>query len=161
MRPLSPVEAALILSIGGSVLAVVLPSFARNLHASYVSEATSGVSDIATRAAALVDAAQNVSALPDSAPLTPGSVPRGVRVKDPKVLWEHPTWKALEFGFESEHAYSFAFDAEKSAEGAKWSARAHGDLDGDGAESTIQIDGTFQPGMRAVLSDMVVQNEIE
>jgi hypothetical protein len=161
MRALTPVEAACIVSLGGSVLAVVVPSFARNVHASYVSEATSGVSRIAARSAELADAAGDPSALPDSAPLTPGSVPRGTRVVDPPGLWDHPTWKTLEFGFDAAHAYSFAFDAEKSKEAAKWTARAHGDLDGDGTQSIIQIEGTFRPGSPAALSDMDVQNEIE
>jgi hypothetical protein len=161
MRALTPVEAALLVSCAGSILAVVIPSFVRNVHASYVSEATSGVSTIAARAAALMDAAQATSALPDPAPLTPNSVPRGTRVTDPPGIWDHPTWKTLDFRFDAAHAYSFAFDAEKSAEAAKWTARGHGDLDGDGTQSTIQIDGTFRPGSAAQLSDMDVQNEIE
>lgn len=161
MRTLTPVEAALAFAIGGSVLAVAIPTFIRNVHASYVSEATSGVSAISARAAAIVEAGQSPAALPDSAPLTPSAVPRGVRVSDPPGIWDHPTWRALEFGFDTEHAYSFAFDAEKSEKEAKWRARAHGDLDGDGTHSTIQIDGVFRPGAPASLSDMDVQNEIE
>lgn len=161
MRPLTPVEAAVAVSIGASVLAVVIPSFARNVHASYVSEATSGVSSLAARASALLEAAGSPAALPDAAPLTPSSVPRGTRTVDAPGVWDHPTWRALEFGFESAHAYSFAFDAEKAPEFAKFGARAHGDLDGDGTTSTIQIDGNFRPGAPTALSDMDVQNEIE
>jgi hypothetical protein len=161
MRTLTPVEGALAISIGASVSAVVIPSFVRNVHASYVSEATSGVSALATRAAALVEAAQSPAALPDSAPLTPATVARGTRVNDPPGVWDHATWKALEFSFDSAHAYSFAFDAEETPAHAKWGARAHGDLDGDGTHSTIEIDGTFRPGSAPVLSDMDVQNEIE
>lgn len=161
MRALTPLEAALAVSIGGSVLAVVIPSFVRNVHASYVSEATSGVSALAARASAILDAAGSPAALPDAAPLTPSTVPRGTRTADAPGVWDHPTWRALEFGFESSHAYSFAFDAEKAADAAKFGARAHGDLDGDGTTSTIQIEGHFRPGAPTVLSDMDVQNEIE
>jgi len=160
MRSLTPVEAALALSLGGSVLAVVIPSFVRNVHASHISEATSGVSALATRAAALVEA-QSIGGLPGPAPLTPPSVPRGTRMSDPPGAWDHPTWKALEFSFDSSHAYSFAFDSEKTPEQAKWVARAHGDLDGDGTRSTLSIDGSFRPGSPAELSAMDVQNEIE
>lgn len=161
MRALTPVEGALAVAIGGSVLAVAIPSFVRNVHASYVSEATSGVSFLATRAAALLDAADKTSALPESAPLTPSSVPRGTQVMDPPGTWEHPTWLALEFSFDSAHAYSFMFDANKTPEAAKWAARAHGDLDGDGTHSTIELEGSFRPGSPSVLSDLNVQNEIE
>src|SRR5262245_28960190 len=103
MRPLTPLEAAVAVAVGGSVLAVVIPSFVRNVHASYVSEATTGVSELAAHAAARLEAEQSVGALPESAPLTPSSVPRGTRVKDPPGTWDHPTWKALSFGFEAPH----------------------------------------------------------
>ena len=148
-------------SLIGSVLAVMVPSFVRNVHASYVSEATSGVTDLAARTVARLEAAHATSALPDSAPLTPGNVPRGVRVKDPPGTWDHPTWKALEFGFAVPHAYSFAFDAEVTPELAKFGAVAHGDLDGDAVVSTIAIEGSYRPGKPAELSAMDVQHEIE
>jgi len=161
MRALTPVEIAALVAVGSSVLAVVVPTFARNVHASYVSEATSGVSDLAARTTALLEAAQSPSALPSSAPLTPAVVPRGTRTSDPPGTWDHPTWRALEFGFEGGHAYSFAYDAVPGPGSAKWSAIAHGDLDGDGALSTIQLDGVFRPGSAPVLSPMDVQHEIE
>lgn len=161
MRALTAIEAAVAVAVGGSVLAVVVPTFVRNVHASYVSEATAGVSAIAGRAGALVQAAQRPQALPAPAPLTPANVPRGARVTDPPGTWDHPTWRALEFGFDGAHAYSFAFDAEQTPEVAKWSARAHGDLDGDGVLSTIALGGAFGRGREVVLSDMDVQHEIE
>ena len=161
MRALTPVEVAVLVAVGGSVLAVVVPTFVRNVHASYVSEATRGVSHLSARTAALLEAAQVTSALPESAPLTPSAVPRGTRVKDAPGTWEHPTWRTLEFGFASAHAYSFAYDAERTPEAAKWSASAHGDLDGDGALSTIELDGVYRPGSAPVLSPMDVQHEIE
>src|SRR5690242_7708309 len=161
MRPLNPLEAALLVAIGGSVLAVVVPSFVRNVHASYVSEATRGVSDIAARSAARLEAEQATSALPDSAPLTPASVPRGTRVSDPPGTWDHQTWRALGFYLDTPHAYSFAFDADRTPELAKFKVHAHGDLDGDAVLSTIQIDGSYKPGAPTELSAMDVQHEIE
>ena len=55
MRTLTPVELAAITAVVGSVLAVMVPSFVRNVHASYVSEATQGVSELAARAAGGVE----------------------------------------------------------------------------------------------------------
>ncbi|MFZ5891513.1 MAG: hypothetical protein ACOY0T_10720 [Myxococcota bacterium] len=161
MRTLTPVGLAAVASAIGSILAVMVPSFVRNVHASYVSEATSGVSDLAARAAARLEAAQATSALPESAPLTPASVPRGSRVEDPPGTWEHPTWKALEFRFSAPHAYSFAFNSEITPELAKFGAVAHGDLDGDAVLSTIALEGSYRPGKPAELSPMDVQHEIE
>ncbi len=161
MRPLTAVEAAVAVSLGGSILAVSIPAFVRNVHASYVSEATRGVAELSSRAAARLEAAGSVTALPDTAPLTPSSVPRGVRVQDPPGTWEHPTWRALDFHFDSPHAYSFAWDAERAEPLAKFRAHAHGDLDGDGILSSIEIDGTFRPGQPTELSPLDVQHEIE
>ena len=161
MRALSLAETTALIAVGASVLAVVVPTFVRNLHASYVSEATSGVTELAARTAALHDAAQSTSALPDAVPLTPATVPRGNRVKDPPGTWDHPSWRKLEFGFDSAHAYSFAFDAERTPELAKFRARAHGDLDGDAILSTIEIEGTYSAGGATTLSPMDVQHEIE
>lgn len=161
MRTLTPVELAALTSVVGSVLAVMVPSFVRNVHASYVSEATSGVNELAARAAARYEAAQATNALAESAPLTPSSVPRGARVKDPPGTWEHPTWKALEFGFTTPHAYSFAFNLEVTPELAKFGAVAHGDLDGDAVLSTIALEGSYRPGKPVELSAMDIQHEIE
>lgn len=161
MRTLTPVELAAITAVVGSVLAVMVPSFVRNVHASYVSEATQGVSELAARAAARFEGTQSTSALAESAPLTPSNVPRGARVKDPPGTWEHPTWKALEFGFSTPHAYSFAFNVEVTPEQAKFGAVAHGDLDGDAVLSTIALEGSFRPGKPTELSAMDIQHEIE
>jgi hypothetical protein len=161
MRSLSPIEAAALASLAGCVLAVVVPTFARNVHASYVSEATRGVGDIAARAAMRLEKAQSLDALPEPAPLTPAQVPRGVRVTDPPGSWTHPTWVALDFSIERAHAYSFAFDSERAETTAKFSARAHGDLDGDSVQSRLSIDGKFTPPGAVTLSPLDVQNEIE
>lgn len=161
MRSLTPLELAAVVSVGGTVLAVLIPAFVRNVHASYVSEATSGVSELASRAAARFEAAQSTGALPESAPLTPNNVPRGVRVTDPPGTWEHPTWRALEFSIPNPHAYSFAFNLEVTPEQAKFGAVAHGDLDGDAVLSTIALEGSYRPGKPAELSAMDVQHEIE
>jgi hypothetical protein len=161
MRSLSPIEAASLVSLAGCVLAVVVPTFTRNVHASYVSEATRGVGELSAKAAARLDAARVIDALPESAPLTPTAVPRGVRVQDPPGTWAHPTWRALDFGFEREHAYAFGFDAERGENTARFRVHAHGDLDGDSVESTISIDGAFVPPGPVKLSPLDVQNEIE
>jgi hypothetical protein len=173
MRALSPVEAAALIAVGGSVLAVVVPTFARNLRASHVSEATQGVAELATRAAGLADAAGCPAGLPEPAPWTPAQVARGTQAKDPPGSWEQPTWQRLEFGFEEAHAYSFAFEVESAAKPGGFRAKARGDLDGDAVTSSFEIEGRCQPGglversaeggrrERVELLPLAVENEIE
>ncbi|HKY37385.1 MAG TPA: hypothetical protein VJN18_15690 [Polyangiaceae bacterium] len=161
MRPLAPVEAALAFSLVGSLLALTIPAFLRNLHASKMSEALVGLERISARAVSLADGAPQTSAYPASAPLTPESVPRATLVSDPPGTWNHPTWRLLGFGLEVPHAYSFRFDAENGPEVSRFTATAHGDLDGDGVLSTFQISGTVRPAQPPERGVLEVSREVE
>src|SRR4051794_21576323 len=109
MRSLSPVEAASGISILGSVLAVAVPTFVTNLHASRLMEPMNGLQRIAARATALAVAEPAESAYPDSTSLTPERVPRGIPALDPPGTWNAPSWRLLDFSFSLPHSYSFAF----------------------------------------------------
>jgi hypothetical protein len=161
MRALSPVEGALAFAIGGSLLAVALPAFFRNLHASRVTEALDGLGQISARALQLSESAPASSAFPASAPLTPAAVPRATLVSDPPHTWDHPTWRLLGFGFETPHAYSFQFDAENGPQGSRFTAQAHGDLDGDGVLSTFRTSGALRPGAPPTTGPLEVSREVE
>lgn len=160
MRRFTPVELAIGFALLGSVSAVAIPAFVRNLHASRFVEPTDGLARIGTAAVAYAEANER---FPDSAPLTPSSPPRGKKEADPPGTWDTPTWKALSFRPAPEgapHAYSFAFDAPKPAEA--FSAQARGDLDGDGILSTFEIRGVRRAGERPeVLPGMHIDSEIE
>lgn len=161
MRALSPVEAALAFAIGGSLLAITLPAFFRNLHASRMSEALDGLQQISGRAWALSDAAPITSAFPASSPLTPAQVPRATLELDPPRTWDHPTWRLLGFGFETPHAYAFQFDSEGGPQGSRFTATAHGDLDGDGVVSTFRTGGAVREGAAATREPLEVNREVE
>ncbi|MDF3072049.1 MAG: hypothetical protein K0R38_7650 [Polyangiaceae bacterium] len=161
MRSLTPVEAALAFAIGGSVLAVFLPPFIRNLHASRLTEPLAGLERISARAAALADAAPALQAYPPSVALTPAQVPRGELVVDPPGTWAHPTWRLLDFSLEAPHAFSFEFVSNNSAQGSTYTATAHGDLDGDGVQSTFQVSGVTRPGNSPETSPLEVMREVE
>ena len=160
MRRFSPVEIAIGIALAGSLAAVAIPAFVRELHASRFVEPTDGLARIG--AAALAYADEN-GRFPDSAPLTPASPPRGERTADPPGTWESPTWQALGFQPVAEgvpHAYAFSFDAPRPAEG--FVAQARGDLDGDGLLSTFEIRGLLRPGEKAaVVPGMYVEAELE
>lgn len=160
VRTLTPVEAAVAVSVAGAVLATALPAFVRNLHASKLAEPIEGLHNLALRATAAAQAGGD-SRYPASVELTPGDVPAGVRVTDPPGTWDHPTWKALDFGFAEPHAFSFAFESGGTEERAVFRARALGDLDGDGSTSELAVSGECPRGGTPVIHPMDVYREVE
>jgi hypothetical protein len=141
---MTAVEAAITFAIVGSLLAVAVPAFLRDLHASKLVEPVDGVAAIAAGATAFARSHDVATAYPPSAPLTPSAVPRGTREVDPPGAWEQPTWTALGFRAAADgvpHAFAFAFDAKLTATRSSFVAHAHGDLDGDGVTSTFEVQG--------------------
>ncbi|MBN2193954.1 MAG: hypothetical protein JW751_14150 [Polyangiaceae bacterium] len=161
MRAFTPVEAALAVAIGGSVLATMLPAFLGNLHASQLVEAMSGLEQIASRACALAAGRPVTEAFPPSVELTPAKVPRGERVLDPPGTWSHPTWQELGFAQASPHAFSFGFTSDRGATLATFRAYAHGDLDGDGNLSTFSIVGASPEGGAPIVEPLGMHREVE
>ena len=161
MRPLAPVEAALVFAIGGSLLAVTVPVFVRNLNASRMTEALDGLERLGARASALADAAPQDKAYPASCPLTPASVPRATLVTDAPNTWNQPTWRLLGFSIETPHAYSFQFDSENTPQRSRFTVEAHGDLDGDGVVSTFRTGGSVEPGQAPKRDVLEVIREVE
>jgi hypothetical protein len=173
-RGLTAVEAAVLFAIVGSLAAVAVPAFVRELRASRFVEPVEGLQKIGAGALAYAEgrdpapspaAAPSTLAFPASAPLTPPSVPRGTREVDPPGVWDHPTWKALAFRAAPEgvpHAFAFSFDASRAGARSSFVARAHGDLDADGVQSTFEIKGHAQEGEKAALEPgMYVESEVE
>jgi len=161
MRALAPVEAALLFAIGGSLLAVTLPAFIKNLHASRMSEAIDGLERIGVRAMVLSDSAPLSAAFPATCPLTPERVPRATLTTDPPHAWDHPTWRLLAFSFETPHAYAFQFTSQNAPDGSRFDAEAHGDLDGDGVVSTFRTSGWLRPGQPPQRGVLEVSREVE
>jgi hypothetical protein len=161
MRPVTPVEAALVFALGGSALAIFIPAFVKNVHASRLSEPLEGLTRISGRAAQLADAAPQAAAYPETVLLTPANVPRGELLKDPPGTWSHPTWRLLDFSFETPHAYSFELASENGPELSKYRVTARGDLDGDGVLSRFEIAGSVKPGLAPQTSPLEVVREVE
>lgn len=159
MRALTPVEAALVIAVCGSVLAVGIPAFVRDLHASRLVEPIDGLNRIAAAAAA--HAAGDGGRYPDSAPLTPREVPAGAPALDPPGAWEHPTWVSLGLSFERPHSYSFEFESERRGRRSKYVATAQGDLDGDGQLSEFSVRGEAVDGRPPTTFPMEMRREVE
>ncbi len=174
MRSFSALEFAAAFAIGGSLLAVAVPSFFKNLSASKLTEPIEGLDRMVRSAVAYAGRHPQEISFPPSAPLTPAEVPRGVRVVDPPDAWKHLTWLSLDFGFDpcartatscgTPHAFSFKFDSEldPATQVMRFTATAHGDLDGDGIVSTFEVRGERVPGQPArVLPGMFIDREVE
>jgi hypothetical protein len=78
---------------------------------------------------------------PASVDVTPSTVPAGARAIDPAGTWRQPTWQALNFSIEDAHYYSYQYDSDGSGATASFTARALGDLDGNGVRSTFERSG--------------------
>jgi hypothetical protein len=174
VRSFSALELSAVFAVGGSVLAVAVPAFLRNLSASKLSEPIEGLDRMVTSAVAYAARHPQDISFPPTAPLTPAEVPRGIRVIDPPEIWQHLTWRSLHFGFDpcaekppscaTPHAFSFKFDSEldPATQVMRFTAVAHGDLDGDGMVSTFEVRGERVPGQPArVLPGMFIDREVE
>ncbi|MBL9021266.1 MAG: hypothetical protein JNL21_03655 [Myxococcales bacterium] len=164
MAELSLVRIAAFIGVGGSLLAVAVPAFVRGLSASKLTEALEGLHGISAAAVSKAETHRHEESFPPSVGRTPEQVPRGVAALDPPGTWDHLTWRALDFKVDRSHAFSFQFDSAMDPVSltARFSATAHGDLDGDGQTSTFQVQGERRPGEPArVLPGMLINREYE
>jgi hypothetical protein len=157
VRSLSLLEGAVGFAVAGSVLAVGVPAFFRDLHASRLVEPMSGLARISSAAAASAQREPVLSAYPPSAALTPA----GTALRDPPGTWEHPTWASLEFGFSTPHRYSFEFESECRSKRSRYRATARGDLDGDGQLSEFSVQGEVLEGRAPLTFPLEIHREIE
>ena len=161
MRALTPLELAAAVSLAGTIAATMIPNFLRNLHASRLSEPVEGLKRIAAHATLRAAGLPPESAYPESAPFTPAVTPRGELVLDPPGTWDSPTWRTLDFAFDAPHAYSFAFESANTDARSTFTARARGDLDGDGVTSSFAISGSVERGAEPKLEPMEINREVE
>ena len=161
MRALTPVEAAVMVAVLGSVFATALPAFVRNLHASKLVEPVDGLNRIATRATALAAGRPMANAYPDSVGPTPAEVPAGTTVTDPPGTWDNPTWRLLDFSWNVPHAFSFSFESRNTPDVSSFVARSHGDLDGDGSLSSFEISGSMRQIGEPSIGPLDMSREIE
>jgi hypothetical protein len=166
-RRLAPVELAIAFALVGSLLAVAVPTFVREIHASRLVEPVDGLGRLSASAVEYARTRPVAEAFPISAPMTPAVPPRGRCEVDPAGAWDHPTWQALDFRpvpTESPHCFAFGFDSALSPAKATFRAHAHADLDGDGDLSTFEVTGHDVEGDPAGPSTdpgMTVDSEVE
>jgi|WetSurMetagenome_2_1015567.scaffolds.fasta_scaffold936835_1 hypothetical protein len=161
VRSLSAVETVAVIAVAGSVLAVTVPSFVSNLHASRLAEPVEALNQIAQHATLYAVVHPTALAYPGSVGQTPARVPAGQRVVDPTGTWDHPTWRRLDFRLSGPHGFSYEFESQLAAAVSTFSARAHGDLDGDGVTSTFEITGESRATDEPKVFELRVYREVE
>ena len=161
MRSLSSVQLAILFAVLGSVLAVFIPSFFRNLHASRLAEPLDGLNHLATWASVQAAGFPTEMAYPETVGRTPYQVPAGQAKRDAEGTWAHPTWKLLAFEKTEPHYYAFSFESLCTQTGSHFIARAYGDLDGDGELSQFELFGETRPGAHPLIYSIQMDREIE
>lgn len=166
-RRLSPLELSTAFALFGTLLAATVPTLSRDVRASRLAEPILGVQRLGAAAVVYAQGRAVAQGFPPSAPMTPARPPRGRCEADPPEIWEHPTWKALEFlpvDLGTPHCFSFAFDSALTPARSTFRAHAHGDLDGDGLTSTFEVTGQYADGdPRGPIVDpgMFIDSEVE
>jgi hypothetical protein len=166
-RRLGALEVSTAFALFGTLLAATLPTLSRDISASRLTEPIAGLQRLSAAAVAYGQGRAVAQAFPPNAPPTPTRPPRGHCEADPPELWEHPTWKALEFlpvELGAPHCFSFAFESTLSPSRSTFRADAHGDLDGDGLTSTFEVTGQSVDGdSRGPVADpgMFIDSEVE
>lgn len=155
---LSLIEAALLLCLIGTVLAVFVPTFLRRVRTNKISEASELLRELSRRTAAYYEASWSPMqrhCLPPSAgptPEAPTQSPEDVDFSSADISG-HATWAAL--GFQPDRPVRFSYQYTPARDGCDLEAadepleivfRARGDLDGDGVLSTFERRATVQSG---------------
>jgi hypothetical protein len=161
MRSLSALQSALLVAFFGSVLAVFIPHFVRDLRASRLAEPLDGLHRIAAAATMQAAGSPCEIAYPPTAPRTPAQVPAGNAEVDPPGTWGNESWRLLHFKKTEPHYYSFEFESLNNPTGAHFIARSFGDLDGDGNLSHFELYGDVAPGREPQVYSVRMHREVE
>lgn len=140
-RAFTLVELMIVVAIIGILAAVALPAFLTYVRTSKTAEAVSNIRKVydgeynyyfetRTSRTGVQSTAEFVACLPN-----PALPPAGQKEL---ANWDDPTWQAIQFDQDSPVMYSYSVDIGGSGSTASFTARAEGDLDGDGVPSLFE-----------------------
>jgi type II secretory pathway pseudopilin PulG len=144
------VQISVCLAVFSLLLGAILPGLRARARLSRTSEAVDRLAELyrhtqtywsGQQVGPVAPTRSTLHTLPPPAPLTPAVIPAGRSVVDPPNTWAAPTWNALEFRFEDAHYFAYQYESSGEGTSAGFTARAHGDLDGNGLASTFERAG--------------------
>lgn len=162
------------LPILGIVGAIAIPAYMKYMRRSKTAEATMNLRKLFDSSVSYferehVDASGRIlrRQFPSSVTVTPGDrfcMDDSVQDKwiPKKAYWTNPTWQALNFALADPHYYSYEYVSEGVNDGAKFTARALGDLNCNGTFSTFERVGMVDGSLNVVGGGGVfTENELE
>jgi len=145
------IELMIVVAILGILAAVAIPALMKFTRRAKTNEAVeklsylyrqSGVYATKQHTARGFDGAIMDVQFPVSAALTPATIPGATPARDAATVWDSiATWNQLSFGISDPHYYSYQYVSTGTGTASQFTARALGDLDGDGDQSTFERAG--------------------
>ena len=153
------VELMIVVVILGILAAVAIPAFTRYVKRSKTAEATGNISKIYQGQVSYYQASQERSTLASfvNATAMPSTSPSNVKYTPNVAQWvSDANWNAVSFSLDTGHYYQYVCPGDT----ATFSARAVGNIDGDGSNSTFERIGTVTAG-EVQGSQIRISNELE
>ena len=155
-RGFSLTELMVVVVIIGVLAAVAIPSFMKYISNAKTTEARIQIEKITMGARVyFLDnfAGRGLQVIekqfPRSASMTPAvtcCAVEGGKCLPNAAIWNDPSWVALAYSMDDPHNYRYEFISSGTATAAAFTARARGDLDCDGTESTFEMYGRVGAG---------------
>jgi len=164
------IELMIVVAILGILAAVAIPALMKFTRRAKTNEAVDKLAFLyrmsGTYAATQhTDRGFNGSILDTQFPSSAGATPSTVGaspVRDAPTIWETATWQALNFNMSDPHYYRYTYDSSGTGTASQFTARAEGDLDGDGTYSLFERAGGLDAQRNLTGSQGVfTQDELE
>ena len=146
MAGVTLLEVMLMVALATPLCGLLTARWEQLVRRSRTSEATSNVASLFRGAVAYYEPDHHWGGKPKQFPASVGPTPRleavtaarGKRIVEPAGGWDDPSWQALSFAMGEPHHYAYQFISSGIATQSEFTARALGDLDGDGIFSTFE-----------------------
>ncbi len=161
------IELMIVVAIIGILAAVAIPAFLKYIRKSKTTEARTNIRKLYDGELSYYDEehvernGQMISKQFISAGPTPATA--GLNVDKRTGDWTTDDWSALKFGSDSPVLYSYETTASGSGTNSAFTARAYGDLDGDGTTSIFERVGSVDTGTGEVVggAGLYTYNDLE